>query len=284
MERWLTLHNPSTAQGHWYLHQLLFLPRAAPEHHRQSPYHTQPQRLGAQSFLQPAQPALPLGQGPDALQQGPPLDTTPTEQRRGSSNADGAEPDRTNCGVVAWTAACRHLARDFAGIRQYRPADRTALASTVAAVTMGPVAAWPARLIPHAPAKIRGPANRPQRTRQRHPSRRNNCTSSQQRYWRTAGGSFVHHHGPTQIAGSIQGPQRNAPHSWHGILRECTRVRDAGGGTPQSPAGGTTGAAGGGLPGHPARPRQRVPVTHPSRGLLDHLARHRQTGGIPAPC
>ena len=190
MERWLTLHNPSTAQGHCHLHQLLFLPRAAPEHHRQSPYHTHPQRLGAQSFLQPAQPALPLGQGPDALQQGPPLDTTPTEQRRGSSNADGAEPDRTNCGVVAWTAACRHLARDFAGIRQYRPADRTALASTVAAVTMGPVAAWPVRLIPHAPAKIRGPANRPQRTRQRHPSRRNNCTSSQQRYWRTAGGRF----------------------------------------------------------------------------------------------
>ena len=25
----LTLHNPSTAQGHWYLHQLLFLPRRA---------------------------------------------------------------------------------------------------------------------------------------------------------------------------------------------------------------------------------------------------------------
>ena len=32
VEQWLTFHNPSTAQGHWYLHQLLFLPRAAPEH------------------------------------------------------------------------------------------------------------------------------------------------------------------------------------------------------------------------------------------------------------
>ena len=30
VEQWLTLHNPSTAQGHWYLHQLLFLPRTAP--------------------------------------------------------------------------------------------------------------------------------------------------------------------------------------------------------------------------------------------------------------
>ena len=26
VEQWLTLHNPSNAQGHWYLHQLLFLP------------------------------------------------------------------------------------------------------------------------------------------------------------------------------------------------------------------------------------------------------------------
>ena len=32
VEQWLTLHNQSTAQGHWYLHQLLFLPRTAPEH------------------------------------------------------------------------------------------------------------------------------------------------------------------------------------------------------------------------------------------------------------
>ena len=58
VEQWLTLHNTSTAQGHWYLHQLLFLPRTAPEHHRQNPYHTHPERLGAQSFPQPAPPAL----------------------------------------------------------------------------------------------------------------------------------------------------------------------------------------------------------------------------------
>ena len=45
------------------------------------------------------------------------------------------------------------------------------------------------------------------------------------------GESFVRHHGPAQIAGSIQGPQRDAPHRWHATLRKRTRVRDAGGGT-----------------------------------------------------
>ena len=44
VEQWLTLSNPSATQGHWYLHQLLFLPRAAPEHRRQNPYHTHPER------------------------------------------------------------------------------------------------------------------------------------------------------------------------------------------------------------------------------------------------
>ena len=232
MEQWLTLHNPSTAQGHWYLHQLLLLPRAAPEHRRQNPYHTHPERLGAQSFTQPAPPALPPGQGPEALQQGPPLDTTTTVQQRGSSNADWAEPDRTNCGVVASTAACRHLARDAAGIRQYTPADRTTLASTVAAVTMGAVAEWPVRLLPQVPFR---------NTRPRQPAATHTPTApltAEQLYVVAAslladgGESFVHHHGPAQIAGSIQGPQCDAPHPWHAALRERTRVRDAGGGTP----------------------------------------------------
>ena len=43
--------------------------------------------------------------------------------------------------------------------------------------------------------------------------------------------SFVHHHGPAQIAGSIQGPQRDAPHPWHATLGGCTRVWKAGGST-----------------------------------------------------
>ena len=232
VEQWLTLHNPSTAKGHWYLHQLLFLPRTAPEHRRQNPYHTYPERLGAQSFPQPAPPALPPGQGPEALQQGPPVDTATTVQQRGSSNAEGAEPDRKNCGVVAWTAACRHLARDKAGIRQYRPEDRKALASTVAAVTMGPVAALPAQLLPHVPCRD---------TRPRQPAATPTPTAhltAEQLYVVAAalladgGESFVHHHGPAQIAGSIQGPERDAPHPWHARLRERTGLRDAGGGTP----------------------------------------------------
>ena len=107
VEQWLTLRNPSTAQGHWYLHQLLFLRRAALEHRRQTPYHTHPERLGVWSFPQPAPPALPQGQGPELLQQGPPLDTTTTLQQRGSNGADIAEPDCTNCGAVARTPGSR---------------------------------------------------------------------------------------------------------------------------------------------------------------------------------
>ena len=100
LEQWLALHHPSTAQGHWYAHQLLFLPRAAPEHRRQNPYETHPERPGAQGFPQPALPALPQGQGQEALLQGPPLDAITAVQQRGSSNADGAESDRTNCGLL----------------------------------------------------------------------------------------------------------------------------------------------------------------------------------------
>ena len=110
VEQWLTLRSPSTAEGHWYLHQLLFRPRAAPEHRRQNPYHTHLERRGAQNYPQPVPPALPPGQDPEALQQGPPLDTATTVQQRGSDGADGAKPDCTNCGAVAWMAACRHLA------------------------------------------------------------------------------------------------------------------------------------------------------------------------------
>ena len=232
VEQWLTLRNPSTAEGHWYLHQLLFQPRAAPEHRRQNPYHTHPERRGAQNYPQPVPPALPPGQGPEALQRGPPLDTATTVQQRGSDDASGAEPDCTNCGVVAWMAACRHLARDTTGLRQYRPTDRTVLASAVAAVTMGPVAAWPAQLLPHVPYRDTGP---------RRPAATHEPTAPltvEQLYVVAAalladgGESFVHHHGPAQIAGCIQGPQRDAPDLWHATLRGRTRVWGAGDGTP----------------------------------------------------
>ena len=89
VEQWLTLRNPSAAQGHWYLHQLLLLPRAAPEHRRQNPYHTHPERRGAQGFPQPVPPALSPRQGPKALQQGPPLDTATTVQEKRKRALDG---------------------------------------------------------------------------------------------------------------------------------------------------------------------------------------------------
>ena len=188
--------------------------------------------MGAQSFQQPAPPALSQGQGPEALQQGPPLNTTTTVQQWGGGGADGAEPDCTNCGAVAWMEVCRHLTRDTTGLRQYRPADRMALASTVAAVTMGPVAAWPAQLLPHVPC---------QDTRPRQPAATHTPMeplTAEQLYVVTAvlladrEESFVHHNGPAQIAGSIRGPQRDAPHPWHTTLCKRTRVRDAGGGVP----------------------------------------------------
>ena len=223
---------PATAEGNWYLHQLLFLPGAAPEHRRQNLYHTHPECRGAQDFPQPVPPALLPGQGPEALQQGPPLNTATTVQQGGRDGADGAESDVTNCGAVAWMAACRHLARDTTGLRQYRPTDRTALASAVAAVTMGPVVAWPPQLLPHVPCCD---------TQPRRPAATHAPTApltAEQLYVVAAalladgGESFVHHHGPAQIAGSIQGPQRDAPDTSHATLRGCTRVWDAGDGTP----------------------------------------------------
>ena len=106
--------------------------------------------------------------------------------------------------------------------------DRTALASVVAAVTMGPVAAWPAQLLPHVPCR---------NTQPRQPAATHAPTTpltAEQLYVVAAalladgGESFVHHHGPAQIAGSIQGPQRDAPHPWHATLRGRIRVWDAG--------------------------------------------------------
>ena len=106
------------------------------------------------------------------------------------------------------------------------------MASTVAAVTMGPVAAWPAQLLPHVSCRDR----RPRQSAATHTP--TTPLMAEQLYIVAAalladgGESFVHHHGPAQIAGSIQGPQRDAPQPWHTRLHERTHVRDAGGVTP----------------------------------------------------
>ena len=52
------------------------------------------------------------------------------------------------------------LTQDTTGLRQYQPADRRALASTVVAVTMGPMTARPARLLPHVPCQDTRPRQR----------------------------------------------------------------------------------------------------------------------------
>ena len=158
---------------------------------------------------------------------------------------------------MAWTAACRHLARDTAGVRQYRPADCTALASMVAAVTLGLVAAWAVRLLPDVPCRDTWPCQ---------PAATHTPTApltAEQLYVVAAalladvGERFIHHHGPAQIAGSIQGPQ----HPWHATLRERTRVRDAGGGAP------------------PPRPQQGEALVLQAAGYQAIL--HGHTSGVP---
>ena len=73
------------------------------------------------------------------------------------------------------------------------------------------------------------------------------------------------------------------------VARHAPRAHPRQGGrrrnTPlPAPARGSAGATGGGLPGHPTRPRRGLPVAHPNRRPVDGLARHRQARGLPAPC
>ena len=102
----------------------------------------------------------------------------------------------------------------------------------VAAVTMGTVAAWSAQLLPHVPCRNTQP--RPVAATHAPTA----PLTAEQLYVVAAalladgGGSFVHHHGSAQIAGSIQGPHRDAPHPWHTTLRGRTDVWDACNGTP----------------------------------------------------
>ena len=105
VEQWLALHNPSSAQGHWYLHHLLVLSRTTPEHRRQNPYHTHPERLGAQTFLQPAPPAPPPRQAPEALQQGPPREGEAATRTGPSRTARTARwwPGRRPAGTLPGT-------------------------------------------------------------------------------------------------------------------------------------------------------------------------------------
>ena len=231
LEQWLTLRNPSSAQLHWYLQQLLSLPQAAPEHRRQDSYATHLVRLCAQGFPQAPRPTLQQGQGREALLQGPPIDATTAVQQRGHRISHGVERDGTNCGVAARTAPCRHLTRDTRGLGWYRLADRTALASTGAAVTMEPVVVLPAHLLPHVTHQDARPDQ---------PAETDTPTvfftaellySVAAALLEDSGESFMNHNGTALITGSILGLQHNAPHLWRTGLRERTRRRDTNGGT-----------------------------------------------------
>ena len=88
----------------------------------------------------------------------------------------------------------------------------------------GTVAVWPAHLLPHVPH---------QDARPRQPAATNKRTvplTAEQLYAVAAallagdGESFTDHNAPTQITGSIRGPQHNAPHPVRAKLRERTGV------------------------------------------------------------
>ena len=187
VEEWLTPQNPSNAQGHWYLHELLFLPRTAPEHRRQNPYHTHPERLGAQSFPQPAPPTLPPGQSREVLQQGPGSTQPPRYSKGVAAKRTGL--NRTARTVERWPG--RRPAGTSPGIprgsgntgqrtaRCWRPHSRPS--------PWDPWRRGQRNCCPTSPAGTRGPTSKPQRTRRQHPSRRSSCTLSRRRYWQTAG-------------------------------------------------------------------------------------------------
>ena len=218
VEQWLTLRHPSAAQGHWYLHQLLLLPRAAPEHRRQNPYHTHPERRGARSFPQPFPRASRRGRAPGRGSRAS-RSTPPPRYSKGEGTAQMV-PNRTARTAEGWpgrrpAGTSPEIPRGSGSTdqqtgRRWRPRSRPS-----------PWVPWRRgrrNCRTTSPAATRSPASRPQCTRRQHPSRRSSYTSSGRRCWRTAG--------------SIQGPQRDAPHLWHATLRGRTRVWDAGGGTP----------------------------------------------------
>ena len=188
-----------------------------------------PRRTG----LPAASPARPLaGAGHGGAAAGPPARHRHHGTTKGTRRHGWCQTGLHELRSGGLDGACRHLARDTTGLRQYRPADRTVLASAVVAVTMGPVAAWPAQLLPHVPCGDTQPRLPAATHAPMAPLTAEQLYVVAAALLADGGESFVHHHGPAQVAGNIQGPQRGAPHPWHATLRGRTRVWDAGDGTP----------------------------------------------------
>ena len=255
VEDWLTLHNPSTAQGHWYLHQLPFLPLTAPAHRRQNPYHTHSERLGAQGFPQPAPPFFCRGSARRRCNRAP--DSTQPAQYSSGEAAARTGPNRTARTAERWPG------RRPAGTspRIPRGSGNTGQQTARRWLPRSRPSPWDLwrrcqrNCCPTSPAETRVPASQLQRTRRRHPSQRCSCTSSRRRYWQTAG--------------IVLSTTTARPRSWEAYKgRSATRptcgtpdsASAPASGTqvaahpPRASAGGGAGAAGGGLPGHPAQP------------------------------
>ena len=146
-------------------------------------------------------------------------------------------------------------------------------------VTMGLVAARLAQLLPHAAP----PAGRNARA-----DGTSHGGAAIRRRGSAAGGRRGELRPPPRPGADCRKHTRAAARCTPPVARQTPRAHlHLGFGRRHTPfpasAGGGTGSADGRLPGHPARPRRRVPVAHPGRGLLECLAQHREARGMPAP-
>ena len=177
VEQWLTLRNPSTAEGHWYLHQLLLQPRAAPE-----PRTTRPRSAEARRTSR-SQPRPPSCRGRTRRRySGSPRSTPPPRYNKGDATARMV-PNWTSRTAERWprwqpAGTSPEIPRgsgstDQRTARHWRPRSRPS-----------PWAPWRRGRLnccPTSSAATRSPAGQPQRTRRQHPSRQSSYTSSR---WR----------------------------------------------------------------------------------------------------
>ena len=181
------------------------------------------------SLPQMAPPALPQGQGEEALLRGPPLDGTTAVPQKGAPRRGRGQsgPDKLRSG--GQNRSLQAPRPGHHGLRPCRPADRTALASTKAAVIKGLLAAWQVCLLPHVPcrrARLRPPAAIHAPTA---PHTAKQLYTAAAALLADSGESFVHHHGLAHIMGSSQGPQSvTAPASGTGTAEHPLLDRSRG--------------------------------------------------------
>ena len=181
VEQWLTRRNPSTAEGHWYLHQLLFQPRAAPNTAGKT--RTARTRSAEARKTTRSQSRPPSRRGRTRRRySGAPRSTPPPRYSKGEATARVVlnRTARTAERWPGWQPAGTspeippgYGSTDPRTARRWRPRSRPS-----------PWVPWRrgrSNCCPTSPAATRGPDGRPRRTRGRHPSRRSNYTSSRRR-------------------------------------------------------------------------------------------------------